>query len=259
MLLAVDVGNTNVTLGVFQGERLLHRWRLATRRETTADEFAVQLRSLLQLHGLGAERIGAVVACSVVPPLEGALQEACARHLGWEVSWVTGRTDTGIAVLYEHPAEVGADRLVNAAAAYHLFGAPAVVVDFGTATTFDVLSAAGEYLGGAIAPGVTVSLESLFQRTSLLPRVPLVPPRQAIGRTTVQSIQSGVVFGYAGLVDGLVGRLAGELGAPPRVVATGGLAPLIAPFCTTVQAVEPDLTLHGLRLIHERNAARGGR
>lgn len=254
VLIGIDVGNTNIVVGVFRGEDLLHRWRLPTGREATADDLGLRLVTLLAHHGVPAGAVAGAAVCCVVPPLEGPLREAVARYLGREPLWVTGATRSGIVVRYDNPAEVGADRIVNAAAAYHQYGGPAVIVDFGTATTFDAVSPAGEYLGGAIAPGVAVSLEALFQRASMLPRIPLSAPERAIGRNTVASMQSGVVFGFAGQVDALVRRLAAELGAEPRVIATGGLSPLIGPHCETVQHVDPDLTLHGLHLIHRLNA-----
>ncbi|HEY8486424.1 MAG TPA: type III pantothenate kinase [Limnochordales bacterium] len=258
MLLAVDIGNTTTGLAVYAGEQLVHHWWLTTVRERTADELAVLLASLLRLNSLAPTDITGAAISSVVPSQTGPWERVCRTFLGREPLVVTASTPVGVTVGYRFPEELGPDRLVNAVAAVQLYGAPVIVVDFGTATTFDVVDASGCYLGGAIAPGVGISAEALFERAARLPRVELRKPPAAIGRTTAESIQSGIVFGFAGQVDGLVRRLVRELGGSARVVATGGLAELIAPECETVEAINPLLTLEGLRLIHQRLAAGGG-
>lgn len=256
MLLALDIGNTNTVAGLFRGPALLHHWRLPTQREATADGLAMQLLDLFAYHGLAGREVGAVAVACVVPPLLMAVDEMSRRYFGRPPLVVGPGVDTGIAVRYENPREVGADRVVNAAAAYAAYGGPAIVIDFGTATTFDAISAEGEYLGGAIAPGIGISLAALFREAAMLPRIELARPDRAIGRNTVDSIRSGTVFGFAGQVDALVGRIRAELGGRAFAVATGGLAALIAAECETVDAIDPLLTLTGLRLIHQRNRPR---
>lgn len=253
MLLALDVGNTNTVAGLFRGAELLHHWRLPTQREATADGLAVQLLGLLSYHGLSGEDVAGMAVACVVPPLLTAVEQMSRRYFGCTPLIVGPGIETGIDVRYENPREVGADRVVNAVAAYAAYGGPAIVVDFGTATTFDAISAGGEYLGGAIAPGIGISLAALFREAAMLPRIELARPNGAIGRNTVASIQAGAVFGFAGQVDALVRRIRAELGGRAFAVATGGLAPLIAAECETVDAVDPLLTLTGLRLIYERN------
>lgn len=257
MLLAVDIGNTTTGVAIYDGERLVHHWWLSTLRERTSDELGVMLSTLLRLNGLEIRQISGAAISSVVPSQTEPWQQLCHRLLGLEALVVGPETDVGVRVGYRFPEELGADRLVNAAAAVHLYGAPVIVVDFGTATTFDVVDGSGCYLGGAIAPGVGISAEALFERAARLPRVELRRPSAAIGRTTADSIRSGIIFGFAGQVDGLVRRLMGELGERARVVATGGLAELIAPECETVEEVNPLLTLEGLRLIHQRLTGSG--
>ena len=256
MLLAIDVGNTTTGVGVFEGDRLTHRWWLTTLRERTADELGLTVLNLMRLDRLSPRRLQAAAISSVVPSQTEPWQEACRRFFGVEALVVGPGVDTGVEIAYPIPEELGADRIVNAAAARHLYGAPVVVVDFGTATTFDVVDAHGRYLGGAIAPGVGISAEALFEHAARLPRVPLSRPPSAIGRTTAESVQSGIVFGFAGQVDALVRRIAREVGVRPRVVATGGLAPLIAPESETIEEVDPVLTLVGLRLVLERQQGR---
>ncbi len=257
MLLAIDVGNTNVVLGVFARTRLTRSWRLATSRERTADEIGLMVSNLLDRAGITPARIDGVVLASVVPQLTGAMIDMCRRYLGAEPLNLEPGVTTGMPNLYDNPAEVGADRIVNGMAAYERFGRarrePLIVVDFGTATTFDAITAKGEYLGGVICPGIGISADALFQRAARLPRIDVRKPAQVIGRTTVTSMQSGLFFGYVGMVEGLVHRLRTELGGRAYVVATGGLAEVIAPETHVVDVVDRDLTMHGLRLLWERN------
>ncbi len=264
-LLAVDVGNTNITMGLFDTAQmtrcpmsnapcpnLLGTWRIQTDIGRTAEEHFSAARDFLAWQNCGVAEVQAFVLCSVVPPVTGALEEMAQRFFGVEALIVTGAMDFGIRNAYQPPEAVGADRLVNAVAAMHFYGVPCIVVDFGTATTIDTVSADGTYLGGAIAPGITMAAEALFQRTAQLPRVALTAPTHAIGRTTTESIQSGLVFGYVGLVKELVGRFRAELGASTKVVATGGLAGLIAPLTGVVREVNLDLTLLGLALVWQQ-------
>ncbi len=256
MLLAVDVGNTNIVLGVFQGDRLVHSWRLATFRERTSDELGILVDHLFMHEQIDQHAIEGIVMASVVPPLTGTMIEMSRRYFDRSPIVVEPGVHTGMPVLYENPAEVGADRIVNGIAAYELYGRtaerPLIVVDFGTATTFDAISRAGEYLGGAICPGVQISADALFQRAARLPRVDVRKPDRLVGRTTVKSMQAGLFYGYVGLVEGIVERMSRELGGA-RCVATGGLAETIASETALIEAVEPDLTLYGLRLVWERN------
>jgi type III pantothenate kinase len=277
MLLAIDIGNTNIALGLFDGDPqrvpgpaalaprgeaalrsndpylLRADWRLETRAARTADEYAALLAELFRLAGLEMRAVTAAIVSSVVPPVLFPIEQLCRRHLRVEPLVVGPGTKTGMPILYENPREVGADRIVNAVAAHKRWPGGAIVVDFGTATTFDVVTSRGEYAGGVIAPGLTVSADALFTATAKLPRVEIVRPKTAIGRNTVASMQAGIVFGYAGLVDAIVGRIKAEVDFSPRVVGTGGLASLIAKDARTIDECDDMLTLQGLALIYERN------
>jgi type III pantothenate kinase len=257
MLLAIDIGNTNIVLGVFEGTALGRNWRLATARERTADELGLMVSDLLERAKIPVSTIDGVVLASVVPQLTGPVIEMSRRYLGLTPLNVEPGIDLGMPNLYAHPSEVGADRLVNGIAAFEAYGRgrgePLVVLDFGTATTFDAISAKGEYLGGVICPGIQISADALFQRAARLPRIDVRKPANVIGRTTVTSMQSGLFFGYVGMVEGLVHRLREELGGNAFCVATGGLAEVIAPETSVVDAVDRDLTLQGLRIVWERN------
>jgi type III pantothenate kinase len=255
MLLAVDIGNTNTGLGLFDGETLRIDWRLETRVERTGDELAAALRGLFELAGLRFSDVTAGIISSVVPPATAAVERFFRRFLEVKPLVVGPGIEIGMPILYENPREVGADRLVNAVAAHARFPGGAIVVDFGTATKFDVVTDRGDFAGGIIAPGLMVSADALFRATAKLPRVELTPPRNAIGRSTVAAIQSGVVFGYVGLVDALVARIRSELTFSPRVIATGGLAPVIAGQTTSIQETDVLLTLRGLRILHDRNGS----
>ena len=255
MLLAADVGNTEIVLGVFEGEALRHTWRLSTRAEQTSDELALQLSGLLEHRDLDLRRdLTGLCVASVVPDLTTAFREMAATYLSFPPLIVGPGTKTGVSVLTDNPREVGADRVMNALAAFSRFGGPAVVVDFGTSTNFDVVSAGGEFIGGVIGPGIQVAAASLVSKTARLPRVELLAPPSVIGKNTVECIQSALIYGTADMVDGIVARITRELGADPTTVATGGLAPLVIPHCRSVEHHEPWLTLEGLRLVHERNA-----
>jgi type III pantothenate kinase len=256
MLLALDIGNTNIVVGVFQGETLLHSWRLSTQGQRTADEMGMWALQLFQHGRLSPSDVDGVVLASVVPTLTRPTAEMSRRYFGRDPVVVDSATETGMPILYHAPHEVGADRIVNGVAAFERFGRaearPLIVVDFGTATTFDAITAKGEYLGGLICPGVNISADALFQRAARLPRVDVRRPDTVIGRTTVGSMQSGLFYGYIGLVEGIVARMRAELGTSTACVATGGLAELIAPDTKAIDAVDRDLTLHGLRLIWTR-------
>ncbi|NLV23251.1 MAG: type III pantothenate kinase [Deltaproteobacteria bacterium] len=253
MLLAFDVGNTNIVLGVFRSGELRHSWRITSVKFRTDDEYAIVIRSLFQFGGIDLEDIGATIISCVVPPVLNPLSEFCRRYLHHNPCIVGPGVKTGMPILYENPRDVGADRIVNAVAAYEEYRRSVIVVDFGTATTFDFVSPRGEYLGGAIAPGLSISSEALFSKASKLPRVELAQPPQVIARNTVNSIQAGLFFGYAGLVDGIVNRMKKEAGEDSFVLATGGLCDAIAAASETIDRSDPYLALKGLRLIHERN------
>lgn len=253
MLLCLDIGNTNVTIGLYDGDELGPHWRLATDHDRTPDEFAMQLISLLTFATLTITDIDGVALASVVPPLTGKWVELCRTYLRCEPLVVDANTKTGVRILYETPQSVGADRIVDAVAAYALYGGPACVVDFGTATTFDAIAANGDYWGGAIAPGIGISADALFQRAAKLPKVDLVRPPSAIGRNTVHAMQSGLLFGYVGLVEGMVARFRAELGDDMRVIGTGGLATIISSETSVIHHVAPWLTLDGLRMVYAMN------
>ncbi len=254
MLLVVDVGNTNISFGVLEGTKLLHHVRSESARARTADEYAVLVRQMLALRGVDPDLIDSAIIASVVPTLTDTMVELVRRAFRREPVVVGPGIRTGMPILYENPREVGADRIVNAVAAYEWAKGGVIVVDFGTATTFDCVTPKGEYLGGVITPGVQISAEALFSRAARLHRVEITLPPRVVGRNPVHSMQSGIVYGYAGLVDGLSVRLKRELGYPCRVIATGGLARLIAPLTESIEEVDDDLTLTGLRLLYERNA-----
>jgi type III pantothenate kinase len=255
MLLVVDIGNTNTVLGLFDGERLAKDWRVTTAASYTADEISLLLHNLLSLGSVDRTAVEAVMAASVVPPVVPAWEEGIRRYLGVEPLFVGPGFKTGVPIRYENPKEVGADRIVNAVATLAHYGGPAIVIDFGTATTFDALSAHGEYLGGTICPGLGISVEALVNRTAKLPRVELVRPPKVIGKTTVTSIQAGVVYGAVGQTREIIRRMTAEIGGNPKVVATGGLARTIAEEMPEIDVVDQGLTIEGLRLIYERNRA----
>lgn len=258
MLLAVDVGNTHTVLALFHGRTLLHSWRLSTRREVTADEVGVTVRRLLEQRGYALAQVDGLVLASVVPPLKPVWLELAGEEIECAPVCVGPETTAGLTLDIERPAELGADRICDAVAAWQLYGAPVVVVDCGTATKIEAVAAGGRYVGGVIAPGIAVSTEALFNRAALLHRVDLIAPPRVLGRTTAEQLQAGVIFGFTGQVDALVERVRTELGATERVVATGGLCHLIAPLSRTITLVDRDLTLQGLRLIHESQRGRAG-
>jgi type III pantothenate kinase len=253
MLLAIDIGNTNTVIGVLDEDLLVHHWRLRTEKDATEDEFQVIVKSLFSLEGAMLDSItGTIVSC-VVPPMVNILDRFCTKYLHHEPVWVDAATFTDMPILYDNPKEVGADRIVNAAAAFHKYRTNLIVVDFGTATTFDCISQDGAYLGGAISPGIVISSEALFQKASKLPRVEIfVAPKRAIAKDTISSMNAGIIFGYAGLVDGIVRRIKSEMTTAPKVIATGALAELVAEFAETIEVVEPHLTLEGLRIIYDK-------
>jgi type III pantothenate kinase len=255
ILLAIDVGNTNVVIGAYRGADLVRTWRAATAVERTEDELAVMIDGLLAREELGIDDIDAMVVGSVVPPLTLALTRFAERHLHGRCLIIGPGVKTGVRLRVDNPSEVGADRIANTLAAHRRYGGPAIVVDFGTSTNFDVVSAEGDFLGGAFAPGIEIASESLFGRASRLFRVALTPPREAIGKNTADCLRSGIVFGYVGLVEGLIARIHSELGGRARVIATGGLATTIAPLTRAIETVDEDLTLEGLRMLWELNAA----
>ena len=254
MFLAIDIGNTHITVGVFIGESLGSRWRMATAGDRTGDEYGLQLLGFFQNGGISRDDIAAVAIASVVPPLTSVFVQICRDYLQREALVVDAGVKTGVPIRYDDPRQVGADRVVDAAAVRTLYGCPACIVDFGTATTFDALSAAGEYLGGAIAPGIEIAADALFHRAAKLPRVDLVPPPAAIGRNTPHAIQSGLLYGYAGLVEGMVARFGAELGPEMQVIGTGGLAETVARETGVIQVVAPWLTLEGLRIVWALNS-----
>ena len=253
MLLVIDVGNTQTVLGVYDKAHLVVSWRLSTDIRKSGDEFWVILRNLFREAGLETTAIDGICLSSVVPPLQGMLEEVCAKYLHCDPVLVEPGVKTGLSVLYDSPREVGADRIVNSVAGINLYGCPLIIVDFGTATTFDAISPRAEYLGGAIVPGITISAEALFQRAAKLSRVELIAPGTVIGKDTASSIQSGLVYGYAEMVDGMVRRMKKEMEGEPKTIATGGSAQIIADHSSEVEEVNPLLTLVGLRIIYDKN------
>ncbi len=251
--MAVDIGNTTIDIGIFKGEELLTHWKLATDVRKSSDEYAVIILSLFQQQGLQSSDITRVAICSVSPPLVPVLREFCNRYMNISPLMVEAGVKTGVSILMDNPREVGPDRIVNAVGGHYLYGGPLIVIDMGTATTFDVVSEKGEYLGGAIAPGIKIATDALFQRTAKLPRVELVRPKQVIGKDTISAMQSGSIFGYVGLIEGIVSRIQKEMGTNCKVIATGGYANLLAKETKVIEIVDPNLTLIGLRVIHERN------
>jgi type III pantothenate kinase len=257
MLLVIDVGNTNIVMGVYDGKKRVKDWRIRTERNTTEDEFNVLASHLFAEESLSPDDIDTTIISSVVPPMANILNAFCRKYLHHEPRWVNARTATRLPIRYDNPEEVGADRIVNAVAAYEKYRQALVVIDFGTATTFDAIGADGAYLGGAISPGIAISAEALFQHASKLPRVEIFqPPERVIGKHTIGSIQSGIIHGYAAMVDGMVERIRSEMGTAVRVIATGGLAPLMQQVARTIDAIEPGLTLEGLRILYENGTTR---
>lgn len=254
MLLVIDIGNTNIVLGVFDGDELKSNWRLSTKKTKTEDEYGILFVDLFKIQGIDPGQISGIILSSVVPPLTQVIAKV-AEHYFHQIPLTVGPgVKTGMPILYDNPKEVGADRIVNAVAAYNKHKCPLIIVDFGTATTFDAVSEKGEYLGGVITPGITISLDALFIRTSKLPRVEIVKPKTIIGKTTTHSMQSGILYGYVGLVDGIVAKMAEEMEPGMKVIATGGLAAVIAPESTSINEIDDSLTIEGLRLIWEMNA-----
>jgi type III pantothenate kinase len=253
MLLAIDIGNTNIVFGVIRGKEIVDYWRVNTDLQKTADEYGMLFQQILQTSGIDPGEIRRGIISCVVPPTISVIERMLQRHFKIKAIIVDHRLHSGLKICYEDPKEVGADRIVNAVATLELYGGPAIIVDFGTAVTFCAISGKGEYLGGVIAPGVLISLEALFQRAAKLPRLTLTPPASVIGKNTVSSMQSGMIYGYAGLVDEIVSRMKSEMEGDPHVVATGGIAEMIAPQTRTIREINPMLTLEGLRILDEMN------
>jgi len=253
MLLAIDVGNSNNVIGLFAGGKLLTHWRIRTEWARTPDEYWVLIKEFILLNNVEAETIDEIVIACVVPPLVPILEEMSRKYFFCEPLIVGPGIKTGISILYKNPAEVGADRIVNSVAAYEKYGGPLIIVDFGTATTFDAVSKKGEYLGGAISPGVELSMEALFKNAAKLPRVELAEPEHVIGKSTVESIHSGAIHGFASMIDGMISKMQIELNQTARVIATGGIVQLIANRVKSIDTIDPFLTLEGLRIIHQQN------
>ena len=253
MLLAIDIGNTNIVLGLFEKEELMASWRITTHLDKTVDEYAMLILDLFRSRGTLAQEVRAIICSNVVPPLTPIFAEIGKKYFGIDPLLINDGMEIGLKICYDNPQEIGADRLVNAAAGYEIYGGPLIIVDFGTATTFCAISGKGEYLGGVISPGMIISAEALFTRTAKLPKIELIRPKTIIGKDTVRSMQSGILIGFACLVDGLISRIKGEMGGDPLVVATGGLATIIAPESKMIREVRPYLTLEGLRIIYEKN------
>ena len=254
MLLAIDIGNTNITFGVFDDEKLTATWRMATDANKMPDEYAISMLNLLRHEGLETSDITGIAMCSTVPPLVVVFEELFQRYFSTAPLIVNPGIKTGVRIRFDNPREVGPDRIANAAAAHHLYAGPVIVVDVGTATTFDVVSREGDWVGGVVAPGIAGAADSLFTRTAALPRIELVAPKQAIGSNTISAMQAGVIFGYAGLIEGILARIQKQLGEKAKVVATGGYARLIVGETPSIELVNPDITLIGLRLIYLMNA-----
>lgn len=254
MLLVIDAGNTHTVMGIFRDGRLAEHWRISTDSRKTEDEYGTLFLSMIRNSGMNEKDVSGGIIASVVPPLTPILERTVQKYFGCDPIVVGPGTKTGVNVKYENPKEVGPDRIAHAVAAYRKYGGPAIVVDFGTATTFDAISKDGDYLGGAIAPGILTSLDGLLEKAARLPKIELVKPQSVIGKTTVQSMQSGMTYGFAGLADGLVRRLSKELGGNPHVIATGGLASMVSAESETIQTVDPFLVLEGLYLIYQKNA-----
>lgn len=255
MLLVIDMGNSNIVLGIYEGEKLKHHWRIATDRKKTDDEYGILVMNLFASAGLALQQVEGVIISSVVPPLNFTLEHMCIKYIKKKPLIVGPGVKTGLNIKYEYPREVGADRIVNAVAAIHYYGPPVVIVDFGTATTFCYVDERGQYLGGSIAPGIAVATEALVSRAAKLPRIEMIKPETVVGRNTVTAMQSGIYYGLMGQVEGIVRRIKAEVKVNPKVVATGGLSPLFAEGTDCIDYLDENLTLKGLRLIYERNKA----
>ncbi len=253
MILVIDVGNTNIVLGVYKGEELIHHWRMATSRQKTEDEYAMVVKSLFDHQGLSFEEIDGIIISSVVPPIMFPLEQMCKRYFKLEPMIIGPGIKTGLNIKYDNPREVGADRIVNAVAAIELYGSPLIVVDFGTATTYCYINEEKQYMGGVIAPGITISAEALYTRASKLPRIEIAKPKQVVGTNTVNSMQSGIFYGYVSQVDGVVKRMKAQAKREPKVIATGGLAKLIGEESESIDVVDSFLTLKGLQMIYTKN------